>query len=259
MFTTFSCDGVESNCESTVYVNDAEADRLGLLHNDFMINLDQFEARTLSDSKGMSSRIGTVADFHFKFVNQYDDARLDKNEMKSYITETSHYMDHAYLYEQMFVSNNFSDLNINLREAYRILLDKGLINQSELALIDELHDMVKANGDGDVSTDEFKEFIYAKREEWRKLGFDPCSNEGYVSAAILGIGQHSVDYWTNYNFDGTKAVPAWLAADVGGALVGAVVGAVNGASGRSLGTGIVAGAIVGSTGLAGRVGRFLFG
>lgn len=253
-----SCNEEPTHCDTVDFIR---INQFGILHNDYMSNLEFFEVSNLDDELPIEDKIDIITDFHQSYTNILEDAIInDKVLFNSYLDQYSHLMDHDHLYDEMFVSQSFINQSQNLYGSYQILKDKDLINNYELSLLREIHNLVKANKDGSLGATELKDFIMAKKLEWESQDFSECDNYGYVSGLVLSIGQNSLEYWLNYESSQIKLrVAPWFAADVGGALIGAVVGAIGGADDVGLGTAILAGAIVGSTGLAGRVGRFLFG
>lgn len=218
--------------------------------------MDKFD-----DNISLQEKIGLVTDFHQLYTNNLEEGSArDKGVFNSYLDLYSPIMDHDHLYDEMFVSQSFRDQLSNLYGSYQILRDQDLINNYELSLLREIHNKVKANRDGSIGATELQEYLSEKKLEWDNQDFTECDNYGYVSGLVLSIGQNSLEYWLDYESGQIELrVAPWVAADVGGALIGAVTGAIVGDGDMdAVAGGIVAGAIVGSTGLAGRLGKWLF-
>ena len=252
-----SCNKDSTNCDA---LNFSELNQFGVLHNNYMANLEAFEAANFDDQLPIEDKIEIVIDFHQSYTNNLEDGNIeDKILFNNYLVQYSPIMDHDHLYDEMFVSQYFMDQPQNMFDSYQILKDNDLINQYELSLLREMHEKVKANRDGSLGAIELKDFISAKKLEWDNQNFTVCDNHGYVSGLVLSVAQNSIEYWLKYHSGEIESrVAPWIAADVGGALIGAVSGAIIGGNYDAVAGGIVAGAIVGSTGLAGRLGKWLF-
>lgn len=252
-----SCNEDSTHCDALDF---SELNQSGVLHNNYMANLEVFEVANFDGEMPIEEKIDIVTGFHQSYTNNLEDRSIDdKTLFNSYLVQYSPVMDHGHLYDEMFVSQSFMDQPRSMYDSYQILKDQDFINDYELSLLKEIHNKVKANKDGGLGATELQDFISAKKLEWDNQNFTKCDNYGYVSGLVLSVAQNSIDYWLNYDSGEIELrVAPWVAADVGGALIGAVVGAVGGADDVGLGTSIIAGAVVGSTGLAGRIGKFLF-
>jgi hypothetical protein len=134
-----------------------------------------------------------------------------------------------------------------------------------------LGEKVKLSYEGVISDFELKSFTLQLKDEWLAMGYTVDSENGRIMAYTLAISLASLEWWEE-NPDGLKssrslksalALPAWAAADIGGAIVSGAIAA----SGQYTLTGEVNWEVVGwsalgggvstSTGAAGKVGKWI--
>jgi hypothetical protein len=137
--------------------------------------------------------------------------------------------------------------------------DERISDEAYLIII-ELYQNLKLNYERKLSDDLLKQKVNELILKFDNLSYSEDSEEGKMVAVTLAISISSIEWWKqNPNAVGSNLkVAPWVAADVGGAIFGAVWGGVVGGSWKSAGIGALGGAIAGSTGIAGRIGKFLF-
>lgn len=162
------------------------------------------------------------------------------------------------------------------------------IDEFEYNSFNELVDCVVANAQGLIGTQEFETKINSLIGSWEikyadvdfssleqveiyESSAEPSDNDtlkplpnGTLSGAVLSISKSSVEYWENEAIlVETRAVPAFVGADIAGAIVGVcVTGTIQYLrTGELEGEGLLyaaaGGAIVGSTGIVGKLGNWL--
>lgn len=87
--------------------------------------------------------------------------------------------------------------------------------------------------------------------------------QGALGGVVLSVSKSSLEYWKEEQPAQTKAVQAFVGADIAGAVMGAANGAIGSyvVSGSvnwgSVGWGAATGAIIGSTGVVGKLGKWI--
>lgn len=148
------------------------------------------------------------------------------------------------------VSEEFRDISdVAIQEDIEILENNGLISEEESSL---MFNAYKAAGNLNA--------LEVLKVEWESKNYDLSKSEGSISLATICLAISSTEYWNSYNHNEETAIvrlsPAH--ADVGGFIVGAALGGLSGDDiSTSMGKGIVT-AVVASSGIAGRIGRWLF-
>lgn len=122
---------------------------------------------------------------------------------------------------------------------------------------------------GSVSEDELWTFVYKMRRDWTQMQYQTDSNAGYISGYVIAIALSSIDWWElnpecrTLMSKSTTLIPARVAADAIGAIWGATSAAigsyvVNGeVRWGSVGYGVLSGAVAGSTGVVGKVAKWV--
>ena len=169
-------------------------------------------------------------------------------------------------------------------------LSIDIIDDFEYELLSELVSLIKLNAKGEISSKELEKEVNDLISEWDTeyaatnfAGLDLTVGSGIqvlpypkdiymkdvpkgaVSGLILNISKNSLEYW---NTPGnipvqSRAIPVFVAADISGALFGAVLSGVSThlLSGeinwRAVGLGALGGAVTSSTGITGRLTKFI--
>lgn len=145
------------------------------------------------------------------------------------------------------------------------MYSKKLIDQFEYQLLIRLNQDVKKCYDGDMSPQFFQIKVQEYCDEWTNH-FSPLSYEaGQCSAYILNICASSAEWWDASDYQTRSAVGAFVAHDAIHAIKGAAGQCIiqyikNGriVSWKRVGISALASGVVGSTGILGKIGRWLF-
>lgn len=159
------------------------------------------------------------------------------------------------------------------------------IDMFEFNSFNELIDCVVANAQGLIGTEEFETKINSLISSWEikyadvdfssleQVGNDASNTTlvevkklpaGSLSGTVLSVSKSSMEYWKcEENLIETKAIPAFVGADIAGAIVGVcMTGTIQYIRTGTLdGEGLLyaagGGAITGSTGIVGKLGKWL--
>ncbi|MDE6236206.1 MAG: hypothetical protein K2M56_10700 [Muribaculaceae bacterium] len=177
------------------------------------------------------------------------------------LTQFKAYYDTDQLYNDYFVKKNGS---YPIVDEFKELRNNGIIDGFEFTYIKELCEVIAQYKQGIVSLTFLDNEIKMIDGKWAEHYQDVGTPQGQTLAYVLCIASSSVEWWSEQEVH-TRVVPAWVAADVGGALVGA---AIEGGtqfikfnrvtSWTNVGCKALGGAVVASTGIAGKIGKWLF-
>lgn len=179
------------------------------------------------------------------------------------LTDFKQYYDTELFYKDYFVKVNGQ---LPVVDGLRELKDQGSIDDFEFRNLKELCEIIAMYKSGIVSLNYLGNAINDYEQKWAEHYTELPRVSGQTFAYVLSIARSSYEWWSEQEEQtGTRAVPAWVAADVGGAIVGAVI---EGGSQyllyrkvtnwKSVGCKALGGAVVASTGIAGKIGKWLF-
>lgn len=252
-------------------------EKYGKIHNDFLTNVkDNFNPdkniNTLKDG------INYIDNFQQKFLKSLDISDNDKSLLSKSLTDNKELVVYEKTYNKLFPSgkslknSDSEDTSLALFDIIEKVKDQGVIDDFEYKSLSELGMKVKQSYEGLISDPELKSFVIQLKEEWISKGYTVESENGRVVAYVLAISLASLEWWENNQEGGlksssilkrTKALPAWAAADIGGAIVGGAWRALSSyqRSGKvdwgGVGRSALGGGIATSTGAAGKVGKWI--
>ncbi len=147
-----------------------------------------------------------------------------------------------------------------------ILYQTGKISNTTYRILLTLSTNLKDNLGGKLSDNDLKNSIGILINQYNSLGYE-TNTEGEMIGTILSIAKHSIEYReendTGYTSGRTLAIPVWRKEDIAGAVVSDVISAsgqaaINGEiNGNVVVWSAAGGAISGSTGLVGKIVRWL--
>lgn len=268
----FSENSDDSKLKLSSIVNPGEIhnDYMDLVNNSFVAN----ESITTLDGK---------YNFYYDFIKEYTDSYAKiKSEDKLFFLETFkenlnliHYDNVVGIVKnEILISNPVRETETTLSEVLITLRDEEIISENEFVKMTNLQYTLHKVYESTVSYDEFNVYI-------ESLSEDVNNNEYLILTPVSSIASYSNEWWNsnlpeiyfpepvgiiNYpdNQYTTYAIPAVVATDIAGAIVGAAGVALNQyinnngkITGGAVVTGAVVGAVVGSTGLVGRLGKWI--
>lgn len=150
-----------------------------------------------------------------------------------------------------------------LKDKIGQIYEAGVIDRFEHDGLLTLCDASLANYNGELSVGEFKVIIADLITKWEAQHYTEESKYGRTLAIALSVSESSMDWWSENTVE-TRALPIWAGADIAGAVWGAasnltfqLVVSDNDFSWKSLGCQTVAGAAIDSTGVVGKVGKWI--
>lgn len=234
----------------------------GEVHNHLLSYANEAFVATRSIS---SSNEGCdyLAELHNECIDKMDLDENAKSVLKQGIAD----------YKDWYITDNLYEIAItqtrNLTEGtfnedLASLYDAGLIDEFEYGKLLALCNASAANHRGELSLEEFQIIVDGFIKEWELQDYE--GNSGTMLAVSLAVAQSSLEWWIENHTSETRALPAWAAADIAGALIGGISNAGyqllvsdNDFSWSGLGWATVSGAAVGSTGAVTKVGKWLSG
>ena len=242
--------------EKSMRINSYEY--FGKGHNLFLTNVD----------KNFESDFNiTKLDDAIEFVNKFNTSFAltlgikDKEELKIFINSLNDYK--RFVRTDILFKELFEDglCFSRIKEALSI----KVIDQFEF---DKLNILVQATYDnykGKVSNSEIEKMILSIQGELDRKCSKLGSEYGQILGITLSISRASIEWWNNKNGNGNAKIPAVVGADIAGAIIGAVSSGVGSCTTggsvnwKSVAWGACAGAVMGSTGIVGKVGKWLSG
>mgnify|MGYP001400306816 CR=1 FL=1 len=147
---------------------------------------------------------------------------------------------------------------------------ENILDTFELRMLTKISELAKMGFEGTITDYQFMRALQKMKNDWIAMGYLVEENCGYVSGCAIAISIASMEWW-ELNPDAgmleTKGsyvlIPAWAVADAVGAIWGATSGAIgsyviNGeVRWGSVGFGALSGAVAGSTGVVGKVAKWI--
>ena len=246
-------------------------EKAGTLHNQFLSNVKN--NLTIDEKVGSRSDIiNYITEFQNDFLlncNLSDSSKtlmVNEFERSKYLTD--------FEVTRGLVMQDQSEIKDGDTLSVFTLLDKAeaynILDTFELRAMNKLADLSKLGFEGSISPYEFVRALERMKSDWISMGYTSDANVGYLSGYTIAISLASMDWWEDnadagmLEIKGTNIiVPAWVVADAIGALWGATSGAVgsyiiNGEiKWGSVGFGALSGAVAGSTGVVGKVAKWI--
>lgn len=247
-----SCEKEDIESKSLQKIDYSLYSKYGEVHNLYLSNVkDNFViCDTISQIEGC---LNYIALFNINYSDNIDLlSQAEVKEVKGLFNEYQKY----YYSEQLF--RDVYEINI-LDSYFKILFDNNVITMKDMEIVKEL---LKICHSQYLRTISIEEYYYAVKElvnQWIILNEKKSVSE--FSAIILNIATYSSQWWLN-NSENTKLAP-WVASDAVGAAYGAAFSAAvsyaqtGHVNWTSVGCSAVSGAVTGSTGVIGKVGKWI--
>lgn len=260
--TTKSFRGVVLNYEDFI--------EYGELHNAYLTNIkDNFISP--SDETTLEGAVDFVSNFNVNFANSLNIANDEKIIYENNLIQSKNYVvTHDFMNEHLGLNGSFY-------QKVDYLFSLGGIDLFEKESLIEIGHKAYGNYNGNLSTTDLKLYLEGLKSDWESKEYLISDYYGSVLPIVLSISLHSLDWWANnsdaYGGGNHRALPAWAAADVGGAIVGVAVstgvaivnddiqggGTLGSTSDRvkNMAVSAVKGAAVASSGAVKKVGDFI--
>lgn len=243
--------GCEKETRSVCSIEYSQFSRYGTIHNQYLAyTLEFFDGDEKVDS--LADCISYLVSFDKSYAQVILSDTTEIVEMDSCFNKYKNYYISSYLYTDVYVDNVIDPIISQL-------IEYDIIGEKDSLILENLLTIGLLQKEGKISIYEYQEAINELVEEW-----ETCNSRGMVSimtAIVLNIASSSVQWWIS-NPEETKVAP-WVASDAVGAVYGATVAGVSSyvQNGQvnwvSVGVGAVSGAVTGSTGVIGKVGRWI--
>lgn len=258
----------------------------GKVHNEMLndADLNFFEPETFATTK--VDAINQVLSFQKESVKKLSISDSDKQFLmqgletykKLYCTEDL--MNSFYAKTSRTVEEAEEITTEEIRTLIKDAYESGSIDSFEYKTFLQLVDYVVENASGSLSNFDFEHKVTTLINQWEikysdvdfsqleakedngmflPKDFDTVP-KGALGGVVLNVSQSSLKYWETPQ---TRAVPAFVGADIAGAVVGACLGAVGSkvvsgsVSWKGVAWSATSGAITGSTGIVGKIGKWI--
>jgi hypothetical protein len=243
---------------------------IGQLHNNFMSNV---ENNFIPDESltSLDEKIDYIAAFQVRYINNCTLLQSDREIFVENMIKSKDLANIDIL--NKLVAKDIKGCNLDeLQSVYSLIEETReyqLIDDFEYFSLLQMADMARLCLAGSVSQDELWIFLNNMKKKWIMMKYPSDSNVGYLSGYVIAVALSSIDWWELNPESGalmTKSIniiPAWVAADAVGALWGATSAAIGsyivngGVRWGSVGYGALSGAVAGSTGVVGKVAKWI--
>jgi len=276
-----SCSKEETNFNDSGDFNNIKAKSSGFtvgeIHNDYM---DLANNNFVGDES--ITNLNDQYSYYYSFLEDYTNSypKFTNEEKNLFLNSVENNMNLIHynnvvgiINNTILVDNPIEGKQTTLNKLIIDLKNNNLISNSELIKINTLQYTISQAFEGNISYEDFNLFI-------KDLENDVSENDYVLLEPISSIATYSNEWWTINEREiylpepvgsinpgdsqyQTYVAPV-VATDVGGAIVGAALAAANQYINNGkvtvggVAVGAVGGAIVASTGIAGRIGRWLF-
>jgi hypothetical protein len=235
----------------------------GRLHNSFLDSADErfspeTKSRTDDSIESDSLTLEELKEFQ---LEQARNCGLPSEEAEILVTaleEKESYYVAENLWNDIFPNNSMSSMLVRLRQ----LQTAKYIDNTERTILRDLLTAIHQNKNDQISNYDFALKVNELSHVWSNYSRLNGEDWGVMTGVILAISKSSAEWWDNYLYD-SRSASAIISLDVGGAITGAVLNAAiqyyqnKRVNMKTVGLHALAGAITGSTGIAGKVGRWV--
>lgn len=236
----------------------------GRLHNSFLENADrEFSNSEIDVRADNSSNVDSLSLDDLKQF-QIDQARncglspADSEILVSALEETDSYYIVDNMWEDIFPNNSMDKMLNYLRQ----LQTAKYIDNNERIILRDLLTAIHQNKNDKISNYEFAVKVNDLCHIWSNYSRLYGEEWGVMSGVILAISKSSSEWWDQYIYE-ARSASAIISADVGGAVLNGTFNAIiqyirtRKIDIKTVGLHALGGAITSSTGLAGKVGKWI--
>ncbi|AOR27024.1 hypothetical protein FORMA_18760 [Formosa sp. Hel3_A1_48] len=290
-----NCNNDDQSIKEDKLLQISQFKELGEIHNAFLDNTNK-KFKIESEEKSLSKAINSINDFNTDYAKNVDYFK-ENNSQSTNIFNASKYFVISKGFEQylfkdkealskrmtekdLVTYSSYFDFSatsnrVQLKKtenegAYNNLLfeakNNGVIDDFEYKELISLGELIKKNFSGIVGADELRNQLDMMEKRWSNMKYTENSKAGRLTAQTIAIGRASLDFWEenevfsreNVNGRSQKVLIAPIIAnDIAGAVVGGAIGGIKSGSWKGAGEGALIGAVVASTGVIGRLGKWI--
>lgn len=278
VLTFYSCSENEIVSELNGNANKklASSQSYGIIHNDFMsfANNDFVLDENITTKNDAYNSVTSFFQEKLESYNGIDESEKrflnDAFDDNHFFLETSNLQ--KIIKNEINIENPIRASHTTLSVLIDDLHQANVISNQELDKLLDFQETLSKLYRGEINSSDFKDYLYKSTNN--------IENESVILRTIVDVGIHSNKWWNNNTPDiylpnpigevpypseqyQTYALPAVVGTDIAGALVGGVMSAgiqyaVNGdVNWTIVGASAVGGAIVGSTGVVGKLGKWI--
>lgn len=271
-FTLYSCENSDNLIEKpSEKMTVEDFNYLGEWHNEFLINAQENFNLSLAESN--SESVKEVALDALKQLNksfaasskQRFNINISQKELDKKFEENYRLADKDYLADILFDNATTRSVSaedvVGLQTMMEEIKNSQIVSDFSYGILQDLMSSVEDNYNKLLSDYDLKQKVLLLIQKVNNHGYEKESNEGALVASILAISIHSLDFWEenpDMLYTDGKAAP-WVAADVGGAVLGGVMAIIKSGDAIDCLVGAGMSAAIASTGLAGKIGKWLLG
>ncbi len=129
------------------------------------------------------------------------------------------------LFYPTYSSSSDTIYEIDIFQSINKLGEQNILSDFGKNILLDIANALKLNYEGSLSFEDLKSILQEKITEYNNHNYSTNSQEGILLGQILSISINSIEWWeqnqNNNQATAAFALPAWAAADIGGAIGGA--------------------------------------
>jgi len=266
-----SCDKRQIDVQEPKLLEFEYFEKFGELHNEFLTNVKN-NLQLDNEISSLEERINYIRDFQNEFLSSCELPGSDK-DLISYDLEKYKGLMNVEVTKRLVITNRDQikeEDTVSVFTLIEIAQEENILDTFELRILTQLSELARMGFESSITDFQFVRALQKMKTDWISMGYLVDENCGYVSGYALAISIASMEWWEENPDAGileTKGtsilIPAWAVADAVGAIWGATSGAIgsyvmNGeVKWGSVGFGAVSGAVAGSTGVVGKVAKWI--